>query len=143
MMIVFNDTIEYGDLKKDDILKLKKKGIEYIGASCRNSDDIIKYAKDADILVDQSLIEISSKVLKNLPKLKAIIRRGIGYDNIDVIAAKEKGIYVCNTPDYCVEEVSTHAVSLLLAYIRKIPKYHIEIIAGNWDDRDPFFGYYG
>ena len=115
-MIVFNDHIKYLSLKESEIFELKKYGINYIGNECMDENDLIKYAVNADIIFNQSGINITRRVITSLPRLKAIIRRGIGYDNIDVNAATEKGISVSNTPGFCVEEVSTHAVGLLLVY---------------------------
>ena len=142
-MIVFNDHIKYLSLKESEIFELKKYGINYIGNECMDENDLIKYAENADIIFNQSGINITRRVITSLPRLKAIIRRGIGYDNIDVNAATEKGISVSNTPGFCVEEVSTHAVGLLLAFTRKVPKYHNEVMAGKWDGSDLYFGFKG
>ena len=68
-----------------------------------------------------------------LQNLKAVGRYGIGVDNIDVPAATEKGIAVINVPSYCEEEVSDHALAMLLAWVRKIPHYAVEVRKGIWD----------
>jgi len=54
--------------------------------------------------------------------VRLISRLGIGYDMIDVEAASARGVAVANTPDYCVEEVATHALALALAVLRGVPK---------------------
>ena len=68
-----------------------------------------------------------------LTQCKAIGRFGLGVDNIDLPAAKEKGIAVNYVPDYCIREVSDHAMALLLALIRKIPLSNRLVQAGRWE----------
>lgn len=140
-MLVFNDQIVHGNFREKELEELKRNNIEYAGYPCKTEDDLLKYAKDADIIFDQGRMNITKRVIYNLPKLKAILRRGIGYDNVDVKAAAEKGIIVSNTPGFCAEEVSTHATSLLLSFVRKIPKYHNLTREGKWLKEDTTFGY--
>lgn len=96
-------------------------GVELILASkdCLTEEDVIDAARDADaILVREA--PISGKVLESIDRCKVIVRYGVGVDNIDLEAAKQKKIYVANTPGYGTEEVSDHAAALLLACIRKL-----------------------
>jgi D-3-phosphoglycerate dehydrogenase len=80
-------------------------------------ENVILEAKDADaILVREA--PITAKVIQALQRCKIIARYGVGVDNVDLGVAKERKIYVSNVPDYGTEEVSDHAVSLLLACIR-------------------------
>jgi len=58
-------------------------------------------------------VPITREIIKSLNKCKVIARYGVGVDNIDVKAATEYGIIVANVPDYCVDEVSTHAIALI------------------------------
>lgn len=140
--IIFNDHITHAPIKKDEIQRLKEFNIKYIGRDCLSEEDFMKYAKDADIIFDQGQTRITRKVIEKLPKLKAILRRGIGYDNVDIEAAAKNGVCVSNTPGFCADEVSTHAVALLLSYIRKIPKWHNWIRDGKWEKSriDPYEG---
>ena len=86
---------------------------------CLTENDVVSAAKDADaILVREA--PISAKVLDSLNRCRVIARYGVGVDNIDLEAAKQKEIYVANTPGYGTEEVSDHAAALLLACIRKL-----------------------
>ena len=66
---------------------------------------------------------ITKEYIDNLPNLKAIIRYGVGYDVIDLDYAKEKGIYVCNTPDYGTDEVSDTAIAMIMNIARGISRY--------------------
>jgi D-3-phosphoglycerate dehydrogenase len=68
-----------------------------------------------------------------LTRCRAIGRFGLGVDNIDLATAKEKGIAVNYVPDYCIREVSDHAMALLLALIRKIPLSNKLVQAGRWE----------
>jgi D-3-phosphoglycerate dehydrogenase len=64
--------------------------------------------------------------------LDFVVKYGIGVDAIDVEAATTRGIDVANTPDYCTDEVSTHAIALLLACFRRIPQFNAKVKAGEW-----------
>lgn len=78
-------------------------------------------------------IQITDDILKKLPKLKIISLQSIGYDEIDVKAARKYGIDVTNAPGYCSEDVATHAVALLLALARQIPLFNCETHEGKWN----------
>jgi D-3-phosphoglycerate dehydrogenase len=67
-----------------------------------------------------------------MPRCKLISRLGVGVDNIDVPAATHRGIWVANVPDYGVDEVSLHAMSLLLAQLRGLPRLVADTRSGKW-----------
>jgi D-3-phosphoglycerate dehydrogenase len=71
--------------------------------------------------------------LRQLRRCKAIGRFGLGVDNIDIAAAAERGITVTYVPDYCMQEVSDHAMALLLALARKVPQSNALVQAGRWE----------
>lgn len=75
-----------------------------------------------------------SNVAINTPtKLEVVTRLGVGLDNIDVAAATKRQAWVSNVPDYCVPEVSDHAVAMLLAHFRRIAVYdHNAKVHGKW-----------
>jgi D-3-phosphoglycerate dehydrogenase / 2-oxoglutarate reductase len=97
-----------------------------------NADDILSVAKDADAIL-VTYAKLTREILTQLTKCKAIGRFGLGVDNIDLPAAKEKGIAVNYVPDYCIREVSDHAMALLLALIRKIPLSNKLVQSGRWE----------
>src|SRR5258708_14465705 len=97
-----------------------------------NADDILSVAKDADAIL-VTYAKLTREILSQLTKCKAIGRFGLGVDNIDLPAAKEKGIAVNYVPDYCIREVSDHAMALLLALIRKIPLSNKLVQSGRWE----------
>ena len=76
---------------------------------------------------------VRESVITAAKKCQVIARYGIGLDNIDVDAATEQGIVVTNVPAYCMDEVSDHAMGLLLACARKIPRFDRAVRNGTWD----------
>lgn len=95
-------------------------------------EELIQRAKDCDALIVQ-FSPVTRQVIEHLKNCKVIIRYAIGYDIIDVEAASEAGIVVCNVPDYCIDDVSTHAVMLLLACARGLPLYTDSVRNNRWD----------
>mgnify|MGYP000568377757 CR=1 FL=1 len=77
-------------------------------------DEIIAGGQDADAIMVVA-VPMSRKTIEALPKLKFIGRCGIGYDSVDLQAATERGIPVCNVPDYCTYEVATQSFLFALA----------------------------
>jgi D-3-phosphoglycerate dehydrogenase len=75
---------------------------------------------------------VSAAAIAAPPALKIIARLGVGLDNIDVAAATARGVVVTNVPDYCVEEVSDHAVGLLLAWARGLVAFDRAVKGGAW-----------
>jgi D-3-phosphoglycerate dehydrogenase len=76
---------------------------------------------------------VSAAAIAASPALQVVARMGVGLDNIAVDAATRNGVLVTNVPDYCVEEVSDHAVALVLAWTRGIVRADREVRAGHWD----------
>ncbi len=76
---------------------------------------------------------VREPVIVAAKKCQIIARYGIGLDNIDVDVATEQGIVVTNVPAYCMDEVSDHAMGLLLACARKIPRFDQAVRNGTWD----------
>lgn len=97
-----------------------------------NADDIVAVAKDADAVL-VTYAKLTREVLTQFTRCKAIGRFGLGVDNIDLVTAKEKGIAVNYVPDYCIREVSDHAMALLLSLIRKIPLSNKLVQSGRWE----------
>jgi len=96
------------------------------------ADDILSVAKDADAIL-VTYAKLPGDLLRQLTRCKAIGRFGLGVDNIDLPAAKEKGIAVNYVPDYCIREVSDHTMAMLLALIRKIPLSNKLVQGGRWE----------
>ena len=105
---------------------------ELILANCNTEDEVIEAAKDADGIINQ-YAPMNRRVIESLKRCKVIARYGVGVDNIDVEAATEHKIIVANVPDYCVDEVSTHALALILACARGITLLDRKIRDKKWD----------
>ena len=105
---------------------------EFILAHCTTEDEVIETARDADGIINQ-YAPITRRVIESLKRCKVIARYGVGVDNIDVEAATEYGIIVANVPDYCVDEVSTHTMALILACARGITLLDRKIRDKKWD----------
>jgi len=97
-----------------------------------SADDILAVARDADAIL-VTYAKLAADLIGQLTRCKAIGRFGLGVDNIDLVAAKQKGIAVNYVPDYCIREVSDHAMALLLSLIRKIPLSNAVVQAGRWE----------
>ncbi|HUV24933.1 MAG TPA: C-terminal binding protein [Methanomassiliicoccales archaeon] len=87
---------------------------------------------DADALVVM-YHPVDAALMDRMPKCKIINRSGIGFDIVDLDAATERGIYVTNIPDYCIPEVSDHAMAMILTLQRKIAFYNSRMKKGEWD----------
>ena len=109
-------------------------GAELILAQVRNEEELIRTCKEADGLINQYAL-LNRKVLENLPQCKVIARYGVGVDSVDLKAATDLGIMVANVPDYCIEEVASHAVALILTLARKTALFDRQVKSGQWDFR--------
>jgi D-3-phosphoglycerate dehydrogenase / 2-oxoglutarate reductase len=89
----------------------------YLGT--RDPERVLEHAADADALV-VSWVPLTREVIARLRQCRVIVRFGIGVDMIDLDAATERGIMVCNTARYCLDEVSNHAIALLLMLNRQL-----------------------
>ncbi len=106
-------------------------GIEFVVGNHSTEDAIIEAGRDFDAFLIQ-YAPISERVLAALPKLGIVSRVGAGFDTIDTAACARHGVWVANSPDYGVGEVSTHALALVLALVRNIVGYHRDIQTGKW-----------
>jgi D-3-phosphoglycerate dehydrogenase len=75
---------------------------------------------------------ITRRVLEALPGVRVVSEYGIGYDNIDVAAATDLGVWVANVPGFCTDEVADHTLALLLALARRLPALDRVVRAGGW-----------
>lgn len=107
-------------------------GVELRHAQCRSEDEILGLAKDADAILN-CFAKMTARVIEGLPRCRIIARYGIGVDNVDLVAASQAGIVVTNVPDYCVDEVSDHALALLLALARQVVVADRAVKSGTWD----------
>lgn len=106
--------------------------VEFVEVTCLTEQALIDACADADAVL--ALREpFTANVIQALPRCKIISRFGVGLDSIDVPAATAAGIRVANVPDSNFDEVSTHALAMLLALLRRLPQYDAAVRAGKWD----------
>ena len=121
------------DYPDNDIEKsiLEPIGAEVIGLQCRTGEGLAELAADADAILQQ-YARIPRATIEKLKKCKAICRYGTGVDIVDVEAAYEHGMVVTNVPDYALDEVADHSITLALMLLRRIPWYVEATRAGRW-----------
>jgi D-3-phosphoglycerate dehydrogenase len=101
-------------------------------AKSASAEDILAVARDADAIL-VTYAKLPGELLRQLTRCRAIGRFGLGVDNIDIPAAAALGISVNYVPDYCMQEVSDHAMALLLATARKVPLSDKLVQSGRWE----------
>lgn len=115
---------------------LEPAGYRVAHAACRTEDDVIAAARKAGatgLLVQYA--PITSRVLAALPDVRALVRYGVGMDNVDVDAAAELGVAALNVPDYGRSEVADHAMALVLGLLRGVPTWSAATARGEWPVR--------
>ncbi len=104
---------------------------ELVATEASSEDKLIANVRDTDVVL-VAMAQITRRVLENLPRCRCVVRYGIGLDNLDLEAATDHGIVVAHVLDFCTEEVSNHAIALLLATARRLLPLHRDIAAGRW-----------
>lgn len=123
-------------------VELERAKLAEIGATLTvasgTRDEVLEQARDADALLN-TYFSFDAEALGRLERCRIIARYGIGVDNIDLAAAKDRGIVVTNVPDYCVDEVAAHTTAMILALLRRLPEGHEVLLRGGWgvDDLRP------
>lgn len=106
--------------------------VELVRAENPEQDSILAVARNAEALF-VTYAQITAEVIAGLENCKVIGRFGVGTDNIDIEAATKAGIVVTYAPLYCLDEVSDHAMTLLLSLARKIPLSDSMVKSGRWE----------
>ncbi|HYF58187.1 MAG TPA: C-terminal binding protein [Burkholderiaceae bacterium] len=109
----------------------REAGLELVEAQCRTEDDVIAASEGCSALLVQ-YAQVGAKVFAARPGIGLVSRIGAGYDTIDAKAAAAAGVWVANSPDYGVGEVSSHAFALMLAAIRNVVRWNADVKAGTW-----------
>lgn len=98
---------------------------------CRTAAEAREAARDADV-VFVNFVPVDAEVIGVLAPGAVVIRYGVGYDNVDLAAARAAGVLVANVPDYGVDTVADHTVALLLAGLRRVVEYDRAIRTDGW-----------
>jgi D-3-phosphoglycerate dehydrogenase len=121
---------DYPDVEQQRVV-LEAAGADLIWENLRTEEALIAGLAGAEVLLTQ-YAPLTARVIASLDRCRGIVRYGVGYDTVDVEAATRRGIYVCNVPDYGTDEVSDHAVTMLLVIARKIVPLAQGVQAGVW-----------
>src|ERR1700720_3298864 len=98
---------------------VEESGADLVVGQVTTEDEVAQLCRDADgVLAVRA--QITKRVIAEMTRCRIIVRYGIGVDSIDIPAATERGIMVANVPDYCIDEVSDHALALLLMLGRQM-----------------------
>ena len=112
--------------------------VEFVCSPAVEEDELTEAVRDAEVILFTAT-KINESFVSKLEKCKLIIRYGIGYDNVDLVATAKRGIYVCNAPNYGVTDVAEHAVSLMFATAKMTVRMHQRVEAGLWGPGMPPF----
>lgn len=113
----------------------------YVEYGLTKPEETLERVKDADIVLTNKVV-FTKELFAQLPRLKLIVLAATGYNNIDLPAAKEAGVTVCNVRAYGNDSVAQHALMMMLALSRNLPAYMRDVAAGVWENA-PFFCHYG
>jgi phosphoglycerate dehydrogenase-like enzyme len=129
-LAVFVDTVEC-DLYEGPNL-LRDAGFEVRSAVARTPGEVAAAARGAAALLTGDA-PVTDGVLAAIPELRIVATVTAGTDQVDVEAARERGVWVANVPDASTEEVAVHALAMMLALLRRLPRYDRHVRDGGWD----------
>lgn len=112
--------------------ELEPLGVEVVKTAADDEAGLIEACRGAEAVLAGSAPRFTRRVLEGIRGVKALVRYGIGVDRIDLEAAEDAGILVCNVLDYCTDEVALQAVTLTLALTRKLEAAAAHVRAGGW-----------
>lgn len=118
MRVIVTDCDHDNMIQEEEVFE--REGMTFEHLACKTEEDLIEQAKGGEILMTQ-YGPFTRRVMEQLrPELKLIVRYGVGVDTIDLEAATDLGVQICNVPDYGMNEVADQAMGMLLALARKI-----------------------
>lgn len=106
-------------------------GVAVSSRQCKSEAELMELCAGADAVITQ-FARINATVIGAMRQARAIVRYGIGVDNVDLAAARARGIPVCNVPDYCIDEVADQALAFILGLTRQVVAHHEHLRAGQW-----------
>jgi D-3-phosphoglycerate dehydrogenase / 2-oxoglutarate reductase len=128
-LVVITDC-DHGNIAAEEAV-LEAAGVECRLYQVKTEDDVIVVAREADAIILQ-YAQITGRVLDGIPRCRVAIRYGVGVDTVDLAAATDRGVVVANVPDYCMDEVSDHALAMTLDLWRGTTLYDRAIRNGTW-----------
>jgi D-3-phosphoglycerate dehydrogenase len=100
------------------------KDINFVNASNENKDDLLNVISDADVIITRSSTDVDEKLLKVVKKLKAVIRAGVGVDNVNIDACSKQGVIVMNVPTANTIAATELTMTHILSCVRTFPLSH-------------------
>lgn len=113
---------------------LAARGVEFLAPE--SAEAARREIRDADVVIVTGIQHLDASAIATLDRCVGILCYSIGMDKVDAAAAAAKGIPVRNVPDYCTDEVSDHALTLLLAAERRLTAFVDLAASGRWDGAD-------
>ncbi|PSH21836.1 dihydrofolate reductase [Yersinia pseudotuberculosis] len=107
-------------------------GADFAAYQCRTEDETRDAVQGADVVLN-NFAPMTEWVMAAMSPGAVIVRYGVGVDNIDLSAARKRGMRICNVPDYGIEEVADHAAAMTLALARKLGRYEAGIRSCRWE----------
>jgi D-3-phosphoglycerate dehydrogenase len=121
----------FGDIELESKI-LRQIDAEIIHSGNLTDPEALEAVKDADAII-VTLQKVTGDIINSMERCKIISRAGTGLDTIDIPTATKRGIWVTYVPDYSIDEVSAHAIALLMSLARGIPKMVQATRSGVWD----------
>jgi lactate dehydrogenase-like 2-hydroxyacid dehydrogenase len=103
------------------------------------TDEILARAPDAEVLLVNPTITVSRELIEGLPKLKLIQTEGVGYEGVDLDAAHERGVYVCNCRGVNARAVAEQTVMLMLCCLRDVINGHEDVLEGRQNEKKVYY----
>lgn len=105
--------------------------VEFVICPADSDEEMKAAVRDADAIIFTAA-KLHGGIIDSMERCGIIVRCGIGYDTVDLVRTRERGIFVCNTPNYGVTDVAEHAMSLMLAAAKRLVMMNDRIRAGRW-----------
>jgi D-3-phosphoglycerate dehydrogenase len=129
MKIVITDHA-FPDLATEEAIAAAA-GATLVAAQTKDPGQLATAVADADAVMTQ-FAPVNADVIAAMRRARVIVRYGIGVDNVDLAAARARGIPVCNVPDYCIDEVADHTLAFILALTRQVVPQSRLVHEGEW-----------
>lgn len=139
MSLIAITDYSFADLALEEAI-LRPAGCEVVAWKERRSPaELATLVAHADAVITQ-FAPVTAEVIHAMKRARAIVRYGIGVDNVDLVAARNAGIAVCNVPDYCINEVADQTLAFILAMTRQVYANSSAVRAGRWGLAVPLEG---
>jgi glycerate dehydrogenase len=139
MKIVF---LDHHTLNSDglDITLLEDLGeVDYYKRS--NPESVLQRCHEASVIITNKVV-IDRKIIESCAQLQLICVAATGYNNVDIVAARERKIDVCNVRNYSTESVVQHTFALIFRILNNVSYYHERVLAGDWQENQDFSFYH-